>query len=58
MGSTKEAAFRRKVNLALVTVAVTGLIGAGLKVLMTDLLPKVLTKLSSRPAMNPRRVTP
>jgi len=45
MGSTKEAAFRRKVNLALVTVAVTGLIGAGLKVLMTDLLPKVLTKL-------------
>jgi uncharacterized membrane protein (DUF4010 family) len=41
---TKEAAFRRRVNFALVTVAITGLIGAGLNVLMFDLIPKVLAR--------------
>ena len=41
---TKEAPFRRKVNFALVMVAATGLIGAGLNVLMFDLIPKVLAR--------------
>jgi hypothetical protein len=41
---TKEAAFRRRVNFALVMVAVTGLIGAGLNILMFDSIPKLLVK--------------
>jgi hypothetical protein len=41
---TKEAAFCRRVNFALVTVAITGLIGAGLNLLVFDLIPKVLVK--------------
>ena len=41
---TKEAAFCRRVNFALVTVAITGLIGAGLNAVMFDLIPKLLVK--------------
>jgi hypothetical protein len=43
-GLTKEADFRRRVNFALVTVAVIGLIGAGLNALIFDLIPKFLVK--------------
>lgn len=41
---TKEAPFRRRVNFALVTVAITGLIGAGLNAVVFDLLPKFLVR--------------
>jgi uncharacterized membrane protein (DUF4010 family) len=41
---TKEAAFCRRVNFALVMVAITGLIGAGLNLVVFDLIPKVLVK--------------
>jgi len=41
---TKEADFRRRVNFALVTVAVAGLVGVGLNALVFDLLPKFLLK--------------
>ena len=41
---TKEAPFRRKVNFALIVVAATGLIGAGLNVLMFELIPKVIAR--------------
>jgi uncharacterized membrane protein (DUF4010 family) len=37
---TKEVTFCRRVNSALVTVAITGLIGAGLNPVMFDLIPK------------------
>jgi phosphate uptake regulator len=41
---TKEAPFRRRISFALVMVAITGLIGAGLNAFMFDLLPKFLVK--------------
>ncbi|HXM02591.1 MAG TPA: DUF4010 domain-containing protein, partial [Chthoniobacterales bacterium] len=41
---TKDAAFRRKVNFALVAVAVTGLLGVGLNALIFDWIPGFLSK--------------
>jgi uncharacterized membrane protein (DUF4010 family) len=41
---TKDAAFRRKVNFALVAIAVTGLAGVGLNALIFDWLPRFLSK--------------
>jgi uncharacterized membrane protein (DUF4010 family) len=41
---TKETNFRRRVNIALVAVAITGLLGAGLNLLVFDLIPKFLVK--------------
>jgi hypothetical protein len=37
---TKEVTLCRRVNSALVTVAITGLIGAGLNPVMFDLIPE------------------
>jgi uncharacterized membrane protein YhiD involved in acid resistance len=39
-GMTKETEFRRRVNFALVTVAVAGLLGVGLNALVFNWLPK------------------
>ena len=40
----KEAAFCRKLNFALVTVAVAGLVGVGLNALIFDVLPRFFFK--------------
>jgi uncharacterized membrane protein (DUF4010 family) len=40
----KDAAFRRKVNFALVAIAVTGLVGVGLNALIFDWVPRFLFK--------------
>jgi uncharacterized membrane protein (DUF4010 family) len=41
---TKDGAFCRRANFALITVAITGLIGAGLNAVMFDLIPRFLVK--------------